>query len=93
MLYYRDHIAIGQDHETFLSQDLSDSLLRVRPGLSQVAEYAYIVDVTSVIGIYQCTHNTFEAGKEPFRKCVERVADHFSHDFPLTCGHMKPEEV
>jgi hypothetical protein len=55
-------------------------------------EYAYIVDFTSVVGVRQCTHNTFEASKELFCKRAERVAGHFSAVF-LTRGRMKPEEV
>ena len=51
-----------------------------------MVEYAYIVDFTSVVGIYRCTRNTFEAGKEPFRKHVERAADHFFYDFPLVAA-------
>ena len=93
MLHYHDHITAGQDHETFLGQDLSDPLLRIRSGLPQVVEYTYIVHFTSVVGICQRARNTFEASEESFRKRVERVAGHFFHDFALTRGHMTLEEA
>jgi hypothetical protein len=56
-------------------------------------ECTYIVDFASVVGICRCTRNTFEAGEEPFRKRVERVAGQSFHDLPPTRGRMKPEEV
>ena len=34
------------DRETFLGQDLSDPIMTIRPGLSQVVEYTYIVNFT-----------------------------------------------
>jgi hypothetical protein len=41
----------------------------------------------------KCTRNTFEAGEEPFRKRVERVAGQSFHDLPLTRGRMKSQET
>jgi hypothetical protein len=54
-----------------------------------VVAYTYIVDFASVVGIYRCACGTAEAGEEPFRECVERVAGRFFHDQALTRGGLK----
>ena len=58
-------------HDTFLDQDRSDELVRIRRGLPQVLECTYIVDFASVVSICRCACDTCKAGEEPLRKCVE----------------------
>jgi hypothetical protein len=74
-------------------QDLSDLLTTIRTGSAHVAEYTYIVDFASVVVISRSVCNTAEAGKEPFRKRVKRIAGYFLLNFPLTRGRMEVEEV
>jgi len=81
------------DYKTFLDQDLSDPLPTMRTGSAYVAEYTYVVDFASVVFICRSICNTAEAGKEPLRKRVERVAGYFLFDLPLARGRMEAEEV
>lgn len=81
------------DHETFLSQGLSDPLLKMRSGSPYVVWSGYIVNFASVVSIYQCAYNTAKAGEEPFRKRVERVRGYFLPDPAPTRGRAEAEEV
>ena len=53
-------------------------------GLSYVVDFA-----TVVVVVCRSISNTAEAGKEPLRKRVERVAGYFLLDLPLDRGRME----
>jgi hypothetical protein len=84
---------VDGSHNTFLDQDRSDELVRIRPGLPQVLECTYIVDLASVVSICRCAGDTSKAGEEPLRKRVERVAGCLLDDHAFTGGRLKAEEV
>jgi hypothetical protein len=67
--------------------------MKMRPSSLHVEECAYIVNFASVVVVCPCVCNTAEAGEEPLRKRVERVAGYFFLDLPLTRGRMEAEEV
>ena len=41
------------------------------------------IDFASIVGIYRCTGNTFEANEELFRKRIKQTTDRFFTIFPL----------
>jgi hypothetical protein len=81
------------NHETFLSQDFSDPLMRMRSGFYTQQRGAHIVDFASVVGIYRRACNATEAGEEPLCKRVERVTSNLFLDLALARGSVKAEEV
>ena len=65
----------------------------MRTSSAYVAECTYVVDFATVVVGCRSICNTAEAGKEPLRKRVERVAGYFLLDLPLARGRMEAEEV
>lgn len=62
-------------------------------GYSADREYACIVDFASVLIIYRCVRNTGEAGENPFRKRLKRLASCLLHCHAGNCGCLEAEEV
>ena len=56
-----------------------------------MAECTYVIDFATVVVRSIC--NTAEAGKEPLRKRVKRVAGYLLPNLPLARGRMEAEEV
>jgi hypothetical protein len=56
-------------------------------------EYTYIINFVSIVGICWYTRNTFEAGEEPFRERIKRLAGWSFHDLFFTRGCIKSQEV
>src|SRR5271163_3481025 len=65
----------------------------MRTGSAHVMERTYVVDLRSIVLVYRGVCNTAEAGKEPFRKRVERVTGYYLPDLSLARGRMEAEKV
>ena len=76
-------------HETFLGQDFSDPLMRIRLGSAWVVEYAYVEDLASIVGICRCACNTTEAGEEPFQYVLNESAVISSRIMPVPTDAIK----
>ena len=81
-------------HATFLGQDLSDPLIRIRLGLyHRVVEHTYVEDFASVVGICRCACNTTEASEDPLPIRVERLGGRLFPAHALTRGRDKAEDI
>jgi hypothetical protein len=69
---------INIDYETFLDQNRSDELIRIRPSLLQMLKYTYVKDFASVVSICPCVYNTGKAGEEPLRKYIKSQVIYFT---------------
>jgi hypothetical protein len=76
-------------HETFLGQDLSDLLVRMRSGSPYVVGYAHITDFASLVVICRYVRNTAKAGRELLHNHVKRVVSYLFLDLPLLVAAWK----
>ena len=58
-----------------------------------MAECTYVIDFATVVVVCRSICNTAEAGKEPLRKRVKRVAGYLLPNLPLARGRMEAEEA